>query len=190
SYSCIKLSLEILQQVFQHGPWMARHICEWSKNWIATKTLPVSQQGYRKYTPALIDNENIQNSCLRFIRTIGEKITAKKFQDYVYKNVLPHVTSSRTLISLEIARKWFCHLGLSRLGDGWFINAQGERVTQSMIFSKDLPPDDPNYIFCDEPKGIRKILRECNLWPTDGLRLKCGNNYYEPSTPDCCTHHL
>ncbi|CAG8551383.1 5902_t:CDS:2 [Cetraspora pellucida] len=25
-YSCIKLSLEISQQVFQHGPWMAHHI--------------------------------------------------------------------------------------------------------------------------------------------------------------------
>ncbi|CAG8712410.1 10780_t:CDS:2, partial [Dentiscutata heterogama] len=112
SYSCIKLSLEILQQVFQRGPWIARHIREWSKSWIATGTLPVSQQDYRKYTPAFIDDEDIQNSCLRFILTMGEKITAKKFQDYVHKNVLPHVTSSHTSILLETARKWLRCLGL------------------------------------------------------------------------------
>ncbi|CAG8469979.1 6700_t:CDS:2 [Scutellospora calospora] len=36
-----------------------------------------------------------------------------------------------------------------RLCDGWFINTQGEQITQSMIFPKDLSPNDSNYIFCD-----------------------------------------
>ncbi|CAG8650882.1 9944_t:CDS:1 [Dentiscutata heterogama] len=112
SHSRIKLSLEISQQVFQRGPWMACHIREWSKNWIATETLPVSKQGQRKYISTLIDDEDVQSSCLRFIRTMGERLTADKFQNYVQNNILPNVTSSRTSISLETARIWLRRLGL------------------------------------------------------------------------------
>lgn len=391
SHSRVKLSLEISQQVFQRGPWMARRIREWSKSWITTETLPVSKQGQRKYIPTLIDDEDVQSSCLRFIRTMGERITAEKFQNYVQNNVLPHVTSSRTSISLETARTWLRRLGLvyqrhqqgiyydgherpdvvqyraiflekmkdletlmpqfvgenmeiiinpeiseekqmhilvthdectfyandgrpsvwaplgmlplrkkgkgkalmisefltetrgrltitsaeinelnlpptfpqearviikpgknddgwwnasdlltqvankaipifeathpncigvfafdnstnhsafasdalctknmnlypggkqSRLRDGWFINEQGEQITQPMIFPEDLPPDNSNYIFRGQQKGIQQVLRERNLWPTSGLKLKCGNNYYDPSAPNCCARHL
>ncbi|CAG8647591.1 14551_t:CDS:2 [Cetraspora pellucida] len=83
SHSHVKLSLEISQQVFQHGPWMACHICEWSKSWITTETLFVFKQGQRKYIPTLIDDENVQSSYLHFIHTMGERITAEKFQNYV-----------------------------------------------------------------------------------------------------------
>ncbi|CAG8797294.1 23874_t:CDS:2, partial [Racocetra persica] len=85
--SRIELSLEISQQVFQCGPWMACRI-------------------------PLIDDEDIQSSCLHFIRTIGERITAEKFQIYVKNNILPHITSFHTSISLETARTWLHHLGL------------------------------------------------------------------------------
>ncbi|CAG8837649.1 3752_t:CDS:2, partial [Gigaspora margarita] len=80
--SHIDLSCEILQQVFQRSPWMAHHIHEWSKSWITTETLPISKQEQRKYTQTLIDNEDVQNSCLRFICT------------------------------MEIVRTWLCYLGL------------------------------------------------------------------------------
>ncbi|CAG8444473.1 8578_t:CDS:2, partial [Cetraspora pellucida] len=112
SHSYVKLSLKISQQVFQCDPWMARHICEWSKSWITTETLPVSKQEQRKYIPTLIDDEDVQSSCLHFICTMGERITVEEFQNYVQNNVLPHVSSSRTSISLETARTWLRHLGL------------------------------------------------------------------------------
>ncbi|CAG8807994.1 25404_t:CDS:2, partial [Gigaspora margarita] len=41
----------------------------------------------------------------------------------------------------------------SRLRDDWFINEQ----------------------------GIQQVLREHKLWPFSGRRLKCKNNYYDPS---------
>ncbi|CAG8612653.1 11793_t:CDS:2, partial [Dentiscutata heterogama] len=104
SYSCVKLSLEISQQVFQH----------------------VSKQGQRKYIPILINDEDVQSSCLHFIYTMGERIIAEKFQNYVQNNVLPHVTSSR------------------------------KQITQPIIFLEDLPPDDSNYIFHGQPKGIQQ----------------------------------
>ncbi|CAG8848603.1 42294_t:CDS:2, partial [Gigaspora margarita] len=70
----------------------SHRIHEWSKSWIMTETLPVSKQGQRKYTQTLIDDENVQSSCLRFICTMGEKITAEKFQNYVQNNILLYVT--------------------------------------------------------------------------------------------------
>ncbi|CAG8737515.1 18028_t:CDS:2, partial [Racocetra fulgida] len=161
--SHIELSLEISQQIFQRGPWMARRI--------------LSGQ---KYISTLIDDEDIQSSCLCFIRTIGDRITAEKFQIYVKNNILPHTTGSRTSISLETARTWLCHLGLV-----YQSHQQG-----SMIFPEDLPLDDPNYVFRNQPKGIRQVLLERNLWPTSGLKLKCENNYYDSNTPNCCAHHL
>ncbi|CAG8837497.1 30298_t:CDS:2, partial [Racocetra persica] len=87
SHSRVKLSLEISQQVFQHA-----------------RTT--------KYIPTLIGDKDIQSSCLRFIHTMGERITIEKFQNYVQNNILPHITSSRTSISLETARTWLYCLGL------------------------------------------------------------------------------
>ncbi|CAG8744504.1 11590_t:CDS:1, partial [Dentiscutata heterogama] len=78
----------------------------------------------------------------------------------------------------------------SRLRDGWFINTQGEQVTQSVIFPENLPSNDPNYVFRNQPKGIYQVLLEHNLWPTSGLKLKCINNYYDSNTPNCCARHL
>ncbi|CAG8469020.1 11003_t:CDS:2 [Cetraspora pellucida] len=68
----------------------------------------ISQQ----YISALIDNEDIQSSCLHFICTIGKRITAKNFQIYVNNNILLHITGSCTLILLETARTWLHSLGL------------------------------------------------------------------------------
>ncbi|CAG8539920.1 7960_t:CDS:2 [Cetraspora pellucida] len=94
SHSRIKLSLEISQQVFQR------------------ETLSVSKQEQQKYISTLIDDEDVQSSCLRFICTIGERLTADKFQNYVQNNILPNVTSSHTSISLETARIWLHRLGI------------------------------------------------------------------------------
>ncbi|CAG8814072.1 14932_t:CDS:2, partial [Racocetra fulgida] len=78
-------------------------------------TLPVSKQGQRKYISTLIDDEDVQSSCLHFIRTMGERLTADKFQNYIQNNILPNVTSSRTSISLETARIWLRRLDLEAL---------------------------------------------------------------------------
>ncbi len=53
-----------------------------------------------------------------------------------------------------------------------------------MIFSD-------NHQLKGQPKGIKQILKECNLWPTNGIRLiceqyseKCDNTNLERL--DCC----
>ncbi|CAG8718290.1 12281_t:CDS:2, partial [Cetraspora pellucida] len=71
--SCIELSLEISQQVFQCGPWMAYHIRE---------------QEQRKYTQTLIDDEDVQSSCLHYIRTIGVYYDGHECPDVVqYRSI-------------------------------------------------------------------------------------------------------
>ncbi|CAG8460562.1 868_t:CDS:2 [Cetraspora pellucida] len=142
SHSRIKLSLEILQQ-------MAHHIHEWSKNWIATETLPVSRQGQRKYISTLIDDEDVQSSCLCFICTIRERLTANKFQNYVQNNILPNVTSSCTSILLETARIWLHHLGLIY-----------QRHQQGIYYNGHEHPDVVQYhaVFIEKMKDLEALM--------------------------------
>ncbi|CAG8712169.1 930_t:CDS:2 [Cetraspora pellucida] len=227
------------------------------------KTLLVFKQRQQKYIPTLIDDEDVQSSCLHFIYTLGKRITTKKFQNYIQNNVLPHVTSSRTSMSLETARTWLHHLGLSFFGMGssWYaalckkekskalmisefltkthdhfiiISAKINELNLSLAFLQkahviikpgknddgctnhsafasdalctknmnlypnskqsrlhdDLSSNDFNYIFRNQLKGIQQVLYEYNLWPTSGLKLKCENNYYDSSIPNCCVCHL
>lgn len=35
---------------------------------------------------------------------------------------------------------------------------------QSMVFDENLPPEHPDYIYCGQPKGMRRILEERGLW--------------------------
>ena len=53
-----------------------------------------------------------------------------------------------------------------KMRDGWYINEYGERCVQSMVF-----PD--NHKLKGQPKGIKQVLKERNLWPTKGIRLIC-----------------
>ena len=50
--------------------------------------------------------------------------------------------------------------------DGWYINEYGKRRVQSMVF-----PD--NHKLKGQPKGIKQVLKERNLWPTKGIHLTC-----------------
>ncbi|CAB4395574.1 unnamed protein product [Rhizophagus irregularis] len=51
-----------------------------------------------------------------------------------------------------------------KMCDGWYINEHGERCAQSMIFLN-------NHKLKGQQKGIKQVLKECNLWPTEGIRL-------------------
>ena len=46
----------------------------------------------------------------------------------------------------------------ARLHDGWYIRADGVRVSQAMVFPSDHPTC-PN-----QPKGMKQILTERGLW--------------------------
>ena len=56
-----------------------------------------------------------------------------------------------------------------KMHDGWYVNEHEERCVQQMIF----PDDYPVAKLKGQPKGIKQILEERNLWPTRGIHLAC-----------------
>ena len=75
-----------------------------------------------------------------------------------------------------------------KMCDGQYINEYGQRCVQSMIF-----PD--NHKLKGQPKGIKQVLKERNLWPTKGIRLtyeQCSGKQdnINPERSDCCTRRI
>ena len=62
-----------------------------------------------------------------------------------------------------------------KMHDSWYINENGEKCIQSMIFSD-------NYQLKEQLKGIKQVFKECNLWLTKEIRLiyeQCSEKYDE-----------
>ena len=56
------------QKVFDKGVYCARAINKWAKGWIENGIIPVSSQGCYQKTKSFIDNEDVINSSVAFIR--------------------------------------------------------------------------------------------------------------------------
>ena len=67
----------------------------------------------------------------------------------------------------------------ARMRNGWFIR-DGIKVNQPMIF----PPNHPE--FPDQPKGMRQVLEERNLW-RNKLRMQCKENC---TSNACCAKRI
>ena len=75
-----------------------------------------------------------------------------------------------------------------KMRDGWYINEYGQRYVQSMIFLD-------NHKLKGQPKGIKQVLKERNLWPTKGIRLTCEQCFRKqdninPERSDCCARRI
>lgn len=75
-----------------------------------------------------------------------------------------------------------------KMRDGWYIDENGEKHIQSMIF-----PD--NHQLEGQPKGLKQVLKERNLWPTKGTRLMCGqcsgkHDDVDSERLDCCARRI
>jgi len=77
----------------------------------------------------------------------------------------------------------------SKMHDGWYVDENGERHVQLMIF-----PDD--YLIeklRGQPKGIKQILMERNLWPSKKPRLVCkkySEKHDDLMRLDCCAQKI
>ena len=69
----------------------------------------------------------------------------------------------------------------ARMRDGWFLQ-NGQRVAQPMVFPTD------HREFPDQPKGMKQVLQERNLW-VDGLLMKCQDKCRVDSG-NCCAKRL
>jgi hypothetical protein len=75
-----------------------------------------------------------------------------------------------------------------KMRDGWYINDYGERCVQLMIFPE-------NHQLKEQSKGIKQVLKERNLWPTNGIRLtceQCSGKHHDvnPERLDCCARRI
>ena len=63
--------------------------------------------------------------------------------------------------------------------NGWYVNEYGNKIEQSMIF-----PD--NHQLKRQPKGIKQVLKERNLWPIKSICLMCEQYFskYDEVNPE------
>jgi hypothetical protein len=76
-----------------------------------------------------------------------------------------------------------------KMRDGWYVDENGERHVQSMIFPDDYPIEKLR----GQPKGIKQILMERNLWPSKKLRLvckECSEKHDDLMRLDCCAQKI
>ena len=70
--------------------------------------------------------------------------------------------------------------------NGWYIDECEEVCIQSMVF----PIDHPVAKLREQPKGIKQVLGERNLWPAKGVHLTCkqcsGKHEDDPQRVNCC----
>ncbi|PKY46319.1 hypothetical protein RhiirA4_320161 [Rhizophagus irregularis] len=75
-----------------------------------------------------------------------------------------------------------------KMRDGWYINEYGEKCIQSMIFPN-------NHHLKGQPKGIKQVLKERNLWPMREIRLTCEQcsgkcDDVNLERVDCCARRI
>jgi hypothetical protein len=71
----------------------------------------------------------------------------------------------------------------ARLHNGWFINAEGERIMQAMIFPTEHLSNP------DQPKGMKQILMERGLCRA-GLKKECKKPGCDPDATTCCATRI
>jgi len=77
----------------------------------------------------------------------------------------------------------------AKLRDGWYINKEGEKCIQKMVFG-----DDADIELRGKPKGIQTVLTERGLWPTKKIKLVCtqcsGKTERDPNRQNCCARRI
>jgi len=78
---------------------------------IENGTIPESLQGCHQKTKSFIDDEDVINNSLTFIRQNNGKITPKKYQQFINSVLFPKVEIMKT-ITLKTSRIWLKKIGL------------------------------------------------------------------------------
>jgi hypothetical protein len=79
----INASLQSAKEIYNKGAYKARQIRNWAKNWIQFGILPKSLQECHQKTKSFIDDEDVIEKSLSFIRENGGKITPKEYQTFI-----------------------------------------------------------------------------------------------------------
>jgi hypothetical protein len=106
--------LQSAKTVYNKGSYKAQQIRYWAKSWIENQTLPESLQGRHQKIKSLIDDEDVIEKSLSYIRKNKGKITPKVYQEFVNIGLLPQLglNETRKTISITTSRIWLKKLGL------------------------------------------------------------------------------
>ena len=139
----MEASVRAAQEIYQKGSYQATLIWKWAKYWLDNGILPKSMQGCHQKTKSLIDDEDVINNSLSFIRQNGGKTMPKEFRQFIISVIFPQlgVTHNKT-ISIKTARIWLKKLGLkpqSRKKGVYFDGHEREDVLKYReIFLKEM----------------------------------------------------
>ena len=75
--------------------------------------------------------------------------------------------------------------GQPKMHNGWYTNEHRERYIQTMVF----PNNHSVAKLRGQPKGIKQVLGERNLWPAKGIHLtckQCSEKHDDLARVNCC----
>jgi len=108
----IQASERAAEEVYDKGSYQARIIRKWAKFWLENRTLYKSMQGCHQKTKSFIDDEDIINKSLIFIRQNNGKITPKDYQNYVNLILFSDMGIVNKKITVKTSRVWLKKIGL------------------------------------------------------------------------------
>ncbi|CAJ0640665.1 679_t:CDS:2, partial [Entrophospora sp. SA101] len=81
----IDASMKAASDIYEKGVYKSRVIRKCSSYWLNHGTLPKSLQGCHQKTKSFIDDEDVIEQSLNFVRKNGNKVTPCKYKDFVNK---------------------------------------------------------------------------------------------------------
>ncbi|PKY31131.1 hypothetical protein RhiirB3_448578 [Rhizophagus irregularis] len=108
--TCKNAAFNAAKKVYDKGLYRARIINKWAKSWIENGVLPVSLQGCHQKIKSFIDDEDVIEKSLEFIRESEGKITPKLYRTFVNNTLFSQMKITAS-ISEKTSRVWLRKLG-------------------------------------------------------------------------------
>ena len=94
------------------GSYRARNIRSWANIFQHLSLLPTSQRGLNQKTPSLLDDENVKQEVISYLRMNKFNINPDIFREHITTTILPRLNIIRSkVISKSTARRWLFRLG-------------------------------------------------------------------------------
>ena len=103
-------ALDAAKKVYDKGSYRAKIINKWARSWIENGVLPVSLQGCHQKVKSFIDDEDVIEKSLEFIREKEGKITPKLYRTFINDTLFSQMGIIAT-ISEKTSRVWLKKLG-------------------------------------------------------------------------------
>ena len=94
------------------GFYCAKNIRSWTNIFQHLGFLPTSQHGLNQKTPSLLDDENVKQELISYLRMNKFNINPDIFREHIATTILPRLNIIRSkIISKSTARRWLFRLG-------------------------------------------------------------------------------